>query len=197
MTTDATQLSDAACLRIIASSVAEGGMPDTADQLRAIAERLESFARSSEAVASDVDTVRLLLDGFTDDTPIKEVRAMLERQFGSSAALAGERTVYDIIFKHRRHVEQSPGAGADAQSYALAVIDDIEADLRRSLSAPSASAGTPEARLRWIGQLAQTYCGHSPFSSEPPEVAIERALLAARAADRAGFDPDDEGRIKV
>lgn len=36
------QVSDAACLRIIAASVADVGMPDTADQLRAIAERLET-----------------------------------------------------------------------------------------------------------------------------------------------------------
>lgn len=32
---------------------------------------------------SDITTVRLLLDGFKDETPIKEVRAMLDRQFGA------------------------------------------------------------------------------------------------------------------
>lgn len=37
-------VSDAACLRIIAASVAEVGMPDSADQLRAIAESLEGKA---------------------------------------------------------------------------------------------------------------------------------------------------------
>ena len=33
-----------------------------------------------------------------------------------------------VLDKHRRHVELSPGAGKDAQNYALAVIADIEAD---------------------------------------------------------------------
>lgn len=36
-----------------------------------------------------------------------------------------------IVQKHRRHVELSPGAGADVQSYAIAVCDDILADLSR------------------------------------------------------------------
>ena len=31
--------------------------------------------------------------------------------------------------KHRRHVEASPGVGSGAQRYALAVLDDVEADL--------------------------------------------------------------------
>lgn len=34
-----------------------------------------------------------------------------------------------IVERHRRHVELSPGVGADVQRYALAVCDDILADL--------------------------------------------------------------------
>jgi hypothetical protein len=33
------------------------------------------------------------------------------------------------VAKHRRHVEASPGVGSGAQRYALAVLDDVEADL--------------------------------------------------------------------
>lgn len=33
------------------------------------------------------------------------------------------------VARHRRHVEDSPGVGRDAQRYALAVLDDVEADL--------------------------------------------------------------------
>jgi hypothetical protein len=35
------------------------------------------------------------------------------------------------VERHRRHVELSPGVGEDAQKYALAVCDDILADLQR------------------------------------------------------------------
>lgn len=34
-----------------------------------------------------------------------------------------------LVEKHRRHVEQSPGVGPDVQRYALAVCDDILSDL--------------------------------------------------------------------
>ena len=36
-----------------------------------------------------------------------------------------------IVEQHRRHIELSPGVGADVQKYALAVCDDISADLDR------------------------------------------------------------------
>ncbi len=49
---DQRSVSDAACIRIIAASVAEVGMPDTADQLRAIAERMEA----SPTVSHDLRT---------------------------------------------------------------------------------------------------------------------------------------------
>ena len=43
-----------------------------------------------------------------------------------------------IVERHRRHVEQSPGAGREVQNYALVVCDDIISDLAR-LSTPSAT----------------------------------------------------------
>jgi len=63
----------------------------------------------------------------------------------SSTAALEHRAVYDIIFKHRRHVELSPGAGAAEQAYALAVIDDIESDLRRT---PLSAIALPVMELR-------------------------------------------------
>jgi len=36
-----------------------------------------------------------------------------------------------VVEKHRRHVELSPGVGAEVQSYALDVCDDILSDLRQ------------------------------------------------------------------
>ena len=39
-------------------------------------------------------------------------------------------TPEEIIRKHRRHVELSPGAGEDLQKYAIAVCDDILSDLQ-------------------------------------------------------------------
>ena len=43
-------------------------------------------------------------------------------------------TPKDIVLKHRRHVELSPGVGKDVQDYALAVCDDILADLHEYVS---------------------------------------------------------------
>ena len=47
------------------------------------------------------------------------------------AALAGSppENYRAVVEKHRRHVELSPGVGEDVQKYALAVCDDILADL--------------------------------------------------------------------
>lgn len=46
-----------------------------------------------------------------------------------SAAQAPQPEARQIVERHRRHVELSPGVGADVQRYALAVCDDILADL--------------------------------------------------------------------
>ena len=61
----------------------------------------------------------------------------------SASAFMEQSAVFDVIFKHRRHVELSPGAGKDVQAYALAVIDDIEADLRRAPIAAAPSHVAP------------------------------------------------------
>ena len=47
-----------------------------------------------------------------------------------------------VLDKHRRHVELSPGAGKDAQNYALAVIADIEADFVHD--SPRSETAPPE-----------------------------------------------------
>lgn len=49
--------------------------------------------------------------------------------------------VIAVVQKHRRHVELSPGVGADLQRYALAVLDDVLDDLQAALIA---SPETPE-----------------------------------------------------
>jgi hypothetical protein len=38
------------------------------------------------------------------------------------------RVALQLVAKHRRHVELSPGVGEDVQRYALAVLDDLAAD---------------------------------------------------------------------
>jgi hypothetical protein len=40
-----------------------------------------------------------------------------------------------VIGRHRRHVEESPGVGADRQQYALSVLDDVEPDVLAVLAA--------------------------------------------------------------
>lgn len=42
-----------------------------------------------------------------------------------------------IVERHRRHVELSPGVGADAQRYALAALDDVLADLPVATGGPA------------------------------------------------------------
>ena len=77
-------------------------------------------------------------------------------------------SVFDVIFKHRRHVEQSPGVGATAQTYALSVIDDIEADLRLAVQSPLAAqedANDAESLARdgerWEGPTGTLYWSHA------------------------------------
>jgi len=63
-------------------------------------------------------------------------------------AQSGEM-VLRVIQKHRRHVELSPGAGAECQQYGIAVCDDIEADIR-ALTHDSAVPQQEKAlRLEW------------------------------------------------
>jgi hypothetical protein len=38
-----------------------------------------------------------------------------------------------VLDRHRRHIERSPGVGAAQQRYALATLDDVEAELRGAL----------------------------------------------------------------
>ena len=47
-----------------------------------------------------------------------------------------EAKIAEIFAKHRRHIEQSPGAGEDCQKYALATCDDLENDIRAALADP-------------------------------------------------------------
>ena len=42
----------------------------------------------------------------------------------------------ELIAKHRRHVELSLGAGESECRYAIAVLDDLEADVRRMPETP-------------------------------------------------------------
>lgn len=45
-----------------------------------------------------------------------------------------------VVERHRRHVELSPGVGADVQRYALAVCDDILSDLPHATGMPQEKA---------------------------------------------------------
>ena len=42
-----------------------------------------------------------------------------------------QEAVREIVERHRRHVELSPGVGAECQAYGIAVCDDILNDLAR------------------------------------------------------------------
>lgn len=46
-----------------------------------------------------------------------------------------------VVEKHRRHVELSPGVGAEVQRYALAVLDDVLADLERRTKPTDSAPG--------------------------------------------------------
>jgi hypothetical protein len=53
---------------------------------RVVAEAQKAInAARPEARSTDVETVLMLLDGFKDDSPVSEVRAMLKRQFGMNS----------------------------------------------------------------------------------------------------------------
>lgn len=58
-----------------------------------------------------------------NDRLVKCIRSLVE--------MREEAQVWAILGKHRRHILNSPGVGASEQDYAIAVLDDIAADLRR------------------------------------------------------------------
>src|SRR6185295_8324043 len=69
------------------------------------------------------------------------------------------RRLLEIVEKHRRQIERSPGVGADAQRYGLAVCDDIRDDLEIAIRELLPPAGSPpvealvqEWRTRTQGQ---------------------------------------------
>ena len=57
--------------------------------------------------------------------------------------------VVALVQKHRRHVELSPGVGADAQGYGLAVCDDMLADL----AVLPVHAPTPDKLVEYLQRL--------------------------------------------
>ena len=52
-----------------------------------------------------------------------------QSQAAHASAVTSRPEARAIVEQHRRHVELSPGVGAEVQKYALAVCDDILADL--------------------------------------------------------------------
>lgn len=74
-----------------------------------------------------------------------------------------------VIEKHRRHVELSPGVGADVQKYALAVIDDILADL----PTPAAhGVGDDTKRIDWLEANEADLCLTRQLENEGGEYSL-------------------------
>ena len=107
-------------------------------------------------------------------SPDKRGRARMQDE--EYHALCGTLAVFDVIFKHRRHVELSPGAGKDVQAYALAVIDDIEADLRR---APIAAAPSHVGTINRGDQADPATGGSSPGDPRPQSSTRSRDYCEA------------------
>lgn len=79
----------------------------------------------------------------------------------------------DIVTKHRREIERSPGVGDEAQGYALAVCDDILADLEAE------AADRLVARHRQTEEEAAAYGSHveaRPVAPTPGQEAPSPAL---------------------
>lgn len=98
------------------------------------------------------------------------------------SALAGQAVVPStdvraLVLEHRRDVELSPGVGAEAQSYALAVCDDILTALAREVAGQAASSTEPRENLssdytlcRRHGRMACQECrALASHASPPPE----------------------------
>lgn len=86
----------------------------------------------------------------------------------------------ELLAKHRRHVEMSPGAGEDAQKYALAVIDDIESDCAQLF----VSAPVPEERANVTtkGQFIGSPNGHWWYPGKRA-LRLSMADMSRRSSD--------------
>lgn len=60
-------------------------------------------------------------------------------RMATDATAQARHLAEQIIGRHRRHVEQSPAIGMERQQYALAVLDDVEADLLPAITAATAA----------------------------------------------------------
>ncbi len=87
------------------------------------------------------------------------------------------RTPEQIVRQHRREIELSPGVGVDAQTYGLAVCDDILNDLARLASAPA-----HKEREQELQQVVDTV--YEMLQMTPDQIA--RHLGESRVKDDSG-----------
>lgn len=106
-------------------------------------------------------------------------------------AYAPSRGAREVVERHRRHVELSPGVGADVQCYALGVLDDVLIDLAARAPSPGGEPGP----LGWYAVVAvrdvEETPGRCPYDWRSPVMRWEgadreRARLQAAYPDH-GF----------
>jgi hypothetical protein len=97
-----------------------------------------------------------------------------------------------LLHRMGRHIELSPGAGAECQQYGIATCDDIEMDLRdlfgRSLSTDSAPPQNT-AQPKWRCQA----CG-GPLAHDPIGTAAICEACVGSAVPREQNAPASEER---
>ena len=106
-----------------------------------------------------------------------------EDVLAGSCASCGIAVTYGIMEKDKIKIEELEAENQNLRStyeqccQGRAYLDEklmkLEAEVERL---KSDSPGTPLARINSIHQLAEQECGHSKFSSRPPELAIKEKL---------------------
>jgi hypothetical protein len=76
------------------------------------------------------------------DTELAEARAAVRALLAAqppTGSLDRWNEAIEVVRRHRRHIQASPGVGAECQTYGIAVCDDIEADISEKRRASARS----------------------------------------------------------
>lgn len=93
----------------------------------------------------------------------------------------------EIIAQHRRQIEKSPGIGVERQTYALDLLDEIEADLR---AAALSGGSPPEGPSPDAWERAWRAANWPPDGVPSPE-RLRVFVAALRGAQPASQPPTD------
>jgi hypothetical protein len=108
-----------------------GSVPEQNEQTRPGEQQSDAseIARLTAELEEALACAKLYAERYhLSEASLKQAESRLERAEQDAKARA-----LDAVRQNRRHVELSPGVGADVQRYALAVLDDVTAAIDQAL----------------------------------------------------------------